>query len=253
MRRARAQLAACAIAIAALSSAARAQPTLFEARTLVTGTRAETEGEGLARDLRDVLTKRSGDPALLTDPRIDTLAANAADLLGDTLYLDRMTDLPRHDEQGSRDRPYVLIAHFDPAKIDAALTQLGETPWVAPRPRLLPRIRITDRDGSQYPLTADDDNDERHRQAIVAAAERYAMPLRLLPVARAETPAAPPDTLIVTGTLRWSAADFGWIGEWHGPAGQSWGITGVSFDEAYRNLVQGAMAIASGHALPVAQ
>ena len=224
----------------------RAQDLLLQSRTIVTGTRAETRAEALALGLRDVLAKRSGNPSLLEDPRVDALGA--PDMVEDYLYLDRMSDLPRHDEQGSRDRPFVLVAHLSRAKVDAALAGLGEQPWLTERPALLVRVVIVDRNSS-YPLTADGDNDERHRQALLAAAERYGMHLALAPLHAA---LALPGSLEVTGTIRWSDADYGWVGDWRS-GNRIWGIKGVSFDAAYRNLVQGAMAIASGHDLPRAQ
>ncbi len=241
-----------------IAASARAQdyPALCEGTAIVTGTREDTRAEGLARALRDVLVKRSGDPGLLRDRRVDPLAANAAGLVDNYLYLDRMTDLPRRDEQGTRDRPYTLVARFSPAKIDAVLAELGARPWLSARPRLLVRIVITDK-RSSYPLTADGDDDERHRQALLAAASRYGMQVVLEPAGVANGNAAMPDVLLVTGTLRWSDADPGWAGAWRAGVGQgseirTWGIKGVSFDEAFRDLVRGAMAVASGHELPPA-
>jgi hypothetical protein len=227
-------------------------PALSEATAIVTGTRADTRAEGLAQALRDVLVKRSGNPGLLRDPRVDAMTANAADMVEDYLYLDRMSDMPRHDEQGTRDRPYNLIVRFSPAKIDAALAALGDKPWLAERPKLLVRITINDKRGS-YPLTADGDNDERHRQALLAAAIRYGMHVVLMPLDRLNETV--PDALLVTGTLRWSDADSGWVGAWRvggdqAPGPKEWGIAGVSFDDAFRDLVRGAMAIASGHEQP---
>ena len=100
-------------------------PALSEATAIVTGTREETRAEGFAHALRDVLVKRSGNPGLLYDARVEPLEANAADLVEDYIYLDRMSDQPRHDEQGTRDRPYTLVVRFAPEKIDAALAELG--------------------------------------------------------------------------------------------------------------------------------
>ena len=99
---------------------------------------------------------------------------------------------------------------------------------------------------SSFPLTADGDNDERHRQALLAAASRYGMYVVLEPLGKT-LPMA--DALVVSGTLRWSDADPGWAGDWRSES-KAWGVNGVSFDEAYRDLVQGAMAIASKHTLP---
>lgn len=234
---------------------ARDDAALCEGTAIVTGTGADTRAEGLAHALRDVLVKRSGNPSLPRDPRVAPLEAKAADMLDDYLYLDRMSDLPKHDEQGTRDRPYTLVARFSPAKIDAALAELGDRPWLAERPNLLVRIIIIDNKKTRFPLTADGDNDERHRQALLAAATRYGMHLVLVPLAKVNADASVPNALLVTGTLRWSGVDPGWTAAWHvggdqGSETKAWGVKGVSFDEAYRDLVWGAMAIASGHALP---
>jgi hypothetical protein len=230
---------------------ARDDDALCEGTAIVTGTRQETRAEGLAHALRDVLVKRSGDPALLHDPRVDPLEAKAADMVEDYLYLDRMSGEPKHDEQGTRDRPYTLIARFAPAKIDAALAELGDRPWLARRPKLLVRIMITDSKRASFPLTADGDNDERQRQALLAAASRFGMHVVLEPMGKAAAD-TPPDTLVITGTLRWSDTDPGWAGTWRigGDQATTWGIKGVSFDDAFRDLVWGAMAVASGHERP---
>jgi hypothetical protein len=227
---------------------------LCEGTAIVTGTRADTRAEALARALRDVLVKRSGNAALLRDAQVAKLSAKAADPVEDYFYLDRLSDQPKHDEQGTRDRPYTLIAHFSPAKIDAALTELGERPWLAKRPKLLVRIGITDARHGSFRLTADGDNDERYRQALLAASVRYGMHLVLEPSDHPELGNAASDAMVVSGTLRWSDGDAGWVGAWQTDdstaAAQSWGIKGVSFDEAFRDLVWGAMAIASGHTPP---
>jgi uncharacterized protein len=216
---------------------------------LVTGTRAETRTDGLARSLADVLVKRSGDPALSRDPRVEPLKADAADLVTDYLYLDRMSDQPKHDEQGTRDRLYTLIARFDCQKIDAALSKLGDRAWLTPRAPLLPRIVITDNRHASFPLTADGDPDERHRQALLGAATRFGMRIVLPTLDQADADMTVPDAIVIRGTLRWSDSDPGWAGTWHSND-TAWGIKGVSFDEAWRDLVLGAMAIASGHRRP---
>jgi hypothetical protein len=266
----RPSLLVLSIGLVLFAAAARSQdyPALCEGSAIVTGTGETTRAEGLAHALRDVLVKRSGDPGLLHDPRVDPLAAKAADMVEDYLYLDRMSDQPKHDEQGTRDRPYTLIARFSPPKIDAALAELGDRPWLAARPKLLVRITITDARRGNYPLTADGDNDERHRQALLAAAVRFGMRVVLgpgdkvpedkVPGTNATEDAMVPGALLVTGTLRWSDADPGWRGVWRsagdpGSEMKTWGIRGVSFDDAYRDLVWGAMAIESGHDLPRAE
>jgi hypothetical protein len=241
------------VAAVSLADSAQSQdyPALSEGTAIVTGTRAETRAEGLAHALRDVLVKRSGNTALLRDPRLTPMETKAESMLDDYIYLDRFSDQPHHDEQGTRDRPYNLIARFSPTKLDSALAELGEEPWLTARPKLVVHIKITDR-RSTFPMTADGDNDERHRQALLAAAMKYGMHLVLLPSDQVNVYRETPDALVVTGTLRWSDAGPGWEGDWLARVDRTWGVKGVSFDDAYRNLVHGAIAIASGHALPPA-
>ncbi len=228
-----------------LAGAVHAQdrPDLYAATHLVTGREMVTRIDGLAAGLRDVLVKLSGDPALLDAD----VAAVAPDLLESYFYLDRMSDLPHHDEQGTRDRPYFLHMEFAPAKVDALLLKFGDHVWHG-RPRLQVRLAITDQSGVHYKMTSDGDDDERHRQGLAAAAERFGV--RLLLVADKVSADPPlPDAMRIDGDMHWSDADFGWVGTWRS-GDRKWGIKGVSFDAAYRNLVLGAMAIATGHAIP---
>jgi hypothetical protein len=222
---------------------------LYEGEAIVSGTVLETRSDGLAECLRHVLVKLSGNPALADDRRVDALGAKAATLLDSLAYIDRMSDSPHHDEQGTRDRPFTLIARFDPARTDAALARLGERPWRGARPVLAIDIMVHDH-GADYPMTADGDNGERQREALLAAARLYGMV-----VALPATMGVPkhPAGIALHGTLSWSDAAPGWVGQWHMSwrgREQSWGISGVSFDEAFRNAVAGAMGLLSGHRPP---
>jgi hypothetical protein len=235
-----------ALALLLAAPAARAMD-LFEARTIVTGTGPASLAEALPRTLGDVLVKVSGNPALADDPRI--AAIDPAPLVEDHVFLDRLTDIPHHDEQGTRERPWDLYAHFAPDGIRATLARLGSPAWEGPRPVLLARIEVRDRDGSVFPLSADADADEHQRQALLAAADRYGMRVALPP--RATPGVDRPGTVTLGGTLAWSDADFGWVGEWRMDwqgRTHAWRIVGVSFDAAFRNAVAGAMAVASGNA-----
>ena len=217
----------------------------------------------MAQCLRRVLAKVSGDPALANDPRLEELASRAGTLAESFAYFDRMSDIPHHDEQGSRDRPFDLVVEFDPAKVDAALITLGSAAWRS-RPALVVAVSVKDQTGSEYMLSADGADGERLREALFAAADRFGLRVILLPeqelpardatahgiVAQASQTVRSTALAALTGSLVWSDPDAGWVGAWHvAQNGRevSWGIRGVSFDDAFRNAVSGAAAALSGH------
>jgi hypothetical protein len=229
-----------------------AEDGLYGARAYVTGTRAETRQEGILTAFRRVLIKVSGNPALADDDRVALLEPLATSMVEDIAYQDRMSDQPHHDEQGTRDRPFDLAVQFDPQRIDAALTLLGEQPWAGPRPRLMVRAVIKDR-GAVFPLSADGETDERHREALIAAADRFGMRVVLAPLEGA-APVVGVPLVTLAGEVVWDDAQFGWVAEWRLDglgATRRWEIGGVSFDDAYRVGVSGALAVLSGHELTI--
>jgi hypothetical protein len=85
------------------------------------------------------------------------------------------------------------------------------------------------------------------RAAWAEGGQRYGMAVAFPPVAEA------PCQLTLTGSLVLSEAAHGWVGTWHVAwRGRSydWGLSGVNFDEAFRQAMRGAMQIASGHGAP---
>ena len=250
MRRAAALLIPLLLASLLLLPGAAHAAGLYEAQAITTGTDARERPAALAACLAQVLAKVSGNPALLDDPRVAALGPAAPGLLAGFAYLDRTGNLPKHDEQGTRDRPYDLLARFDPAGIDAALMGLGEIPWLVhrDRPRVLVDISISPRGGGPaLALLADTDADERHRAALLDAAERFGIPVLL----RLSDGAAPPAAATLRGRVAWAGNgwDAAWTLAWAGGQ-RAWSIRGVSFDEAYRNALAGAAAALSGHGLP---
>lgn len=241
------------VAAGLLTGVASANPVaraldLYEGRAIITGTDDRQRLEGFDHCLRDVLVKVSGNPALLGDARVVPFEVEAESVAEDFAYQDRMSDVPLHDEQGTRDRPYELSVRFAPEKIDAILAKLGEKPWLAVRPPLVLQIMIR-RDGSSFPLTADDFRDERLREAAIAAGDKYGMRVVLRPKAVLAAPPPVPGAVPLRGTLTWSPAEFGWVGAWRlrwGGRDHDWGISGVSFDEAFRDAVRGAMQLLAG-------
>jgi hypothetical protein len=242
---------------------ALASPDLEQCSVIVTGTDLRSRDPGLSSCFMQALVKLAGDPTIPSDPRAAEVAARAPAMVEDFAYFDRMSDVPMHDEQGSRDRPFDLVAHFDPAKLDQALASLGRKPWRGARPALVVGVAVKDQRGGEFILSADGNAGERQRESLFAAGKLYGLRVVLLTdAALPRDVTAPqlltklgdsiPSTAVVplTGTLRWSDADFGWVGAWtltQGNKVAAWEVRGVSFDEAFRNAVGGASALLSRH------
>jgi uncharacterized protein len=266
-------LVACLAAMLALGrGTAAAADDLYWARTIVTGQGEEGRSAGFAECLEQVLVKVSGDPRLLGDPGVAAMVERAATFIAAFSYRDRMAGIPVHDEQGSRDRPYDLTVSFDPAKIDAALRSLGREPWsTTSRPRLVVFLGV--RIGTtSYVLASDGERGRDQRDALTAAAERLGMPMALPDqtaldeaglsyqnLARADLSSLDATVkeiggdLALAGSILWSEEALGWIAAWRLAASGKmyrWQIRGVSFDEAFRNVMAGAAQILSGHGLP---
>jgi hypothetical protein len=164
-------------------------------------------------------------------------------------YFDRMSGLPHHDDQGTRDRPFTMTAIFAPAKVAAALAALGETPRKGPRPDVLLDVKVAG-PASNFALQAGPvqgyDMPELMRASLDDAAAHYKLHVKL-PANGTKMPAS--GLMVVMGNLTWSDKVFGWIATWDS-RGVQWGERGVSFDDAFRGALAGALAIASGHAPP---
>lgn len=244
---------------------------LYTARTIVTGTDMRMRPTGFKICLDDVLVKASGDHKLLQDPRVAALGPTAGDLIVHYDYIDRMGNLPVHDDQGTKDRPYYLTCVLDRAKIDALLSKLDHKVWVE-RPPLALIVAIHGF-GKSGMLTADGDFWPDMRTAMADAAARYGLIVDL-PSAQAVAAdritadilaKAPIEdvrrlalrsggTLPLYGTLDWSDSDHGWIAHWtladaKGGSHQ-WQAKGVNFDQAFRVAVLGAAQILSGNGEP---
>lgn len=244
---------------------------LYTTRTITSGTAPERRDIGFAQCLRDVVVRVTGDSRLLGEPRLALQASHAGELIASHSFRDRMGGIPIHDEQGSYDRPHDLTCVFDEGKLDAFLATLGGKPW-RDRPLVVAVVAIRDMQGVGTML-ADDSPDPRDRDmrtALLAAAARLALPLALPtrdelaqagldPVAMAGPTrldglaTATRADIVLTGTVAWSDKDLGWVASWHlaGPAPYvGWGISGVGFDDAFRNAVAGAAQVLSGNAGP---
>jgi uncharacterized protein len=261
-------LAAALFCIAAAS--APSADELYEAQAIVTGQREPERLRALPDCLEDVLVKVSGDPRLMGDRRLLPLKANAAEYVLSFRYHDRMSGIPVHDEQGTRDRPYDLTVSFEPAKIDAALRSLGLEPWTGPRPRLALFVGVQN-GPVPYVLASDGERGLEQRLSLQAAAQKRGMSI-LLPSSsvlsaagvrfdrlsaidlerwRALGKDVGGDTTLI-GTMFWIEQEFGWRADWRlvWQGDHRWQIRGVSFDAAFRNAMEGSARILSGHGEP---
>jgi hypothetical protein len=244
---------------------------LYEAQAIVTGQGESERARGFALGFVDVLVKVSGDPSLIGVPATASLAAEAGASISSFDYRDRMAGLPLHDEQGTRDRPYDLRMHFDPARVDSAIRTLGREPWGAARPRVAILLGVRDAE-TAYVLASDGARGLGQRQALAATAERRGLPI-VLPdraaleragVSFAQLADADPavadrlasamsSDVALAGTLVWSEPALGWIAEWRMTwqgASHRWTERGVSFDDAFRDAIAGSERILSGHGAP---
>jgi uncharacterized protein len=257
--------------LASSPALAAAVDGLYEAQVHVTGQEEPARSLGFASGLEDVLVKLSGDPTLVGDPAVAALGANAASLVRAFRYRDLMAGIPVHDEQGTRQRPFILTVDFDRTLVDDVLKSLGRVPWSAERPRLVVFAGV-DYGTAHYLLASDGARGRDQRDAIAAAAWRYGMPMglpnqswldehglsvesvgeeklaRLNALARTNG-----GDLAIAGTLTWTPKNLGWTASWRfAPAGitYEWSVAGVTFDQAFRSAMLGAAQILSGHGSP---
>ena len=199
-------------------------------------------------------------------------AAAARQYVSTFSYRDRFEGKPVHDEQGTYDRPHFLTCQFDPQKIDGVLKMLGRKPWLGHRPRLVMLLRVHG-PGNGGVLSSDGSFDPDMREALANAAQRYGLTVNLPSAATLEGnqisidtgESFPPDRLLriaelsdaelpLVGDLRWNDAALGWVANWSLPVnGQrhGWSVSGVNYDEAFRNAVRGAARILSGSGEPM--
>jgi hypothetical protein len=258
------------------TSALAAQPDslddIYTTRAVVTGKDERNRPLGFRLCFEDVLVKVSGDASIVSDSRFETLAASAGQYVSTFSYRDRLEGKPVHDEQGTYDRPFFLTCRFDPQKIDGVLKMLGGKPWLEHRPRLTMLVVVHGRTNSGI-LSSDGAFDADMREALANAARRYGLSVGLPSVATLQSNQISIDTAAITpgdrvlkvaklsdsalplvGDLQWSDAALGWVAAWSIEAsGRSyrWSVSGVNYDEAFRNAVRGAARVLSGNGEPL--
>jgi hypothetical protein len=224
---------------------------LYQSDAIVTGTDMRQRPWGFAQCLGDVLVKVSGDPRLRDDPRVVALAEHADGLVAGFGYVDLMAHLKKNDDQGSYDRPHRLTVRFDPMKVDALIAELGDTPWRGERPVVVPVLTVTGPKPPAYLLTAETPRGVEQRGAFSNAASEFGVEVRVpgeAEVAGLGAAGEKAGEAVVIGTLDWSETLPGWVGKWHvrwHGAEHDWGIAGVNYDAAFRDIVRGVVVLAS--------
>ena len=240
----------------------------YQAYAIVTGTDMRQRPWGFAQCLREVLVKVSGDPRLKDDPRVVEFATHADQFVASFDYLDMMAGIPKKDDQGSYDRPHKLTVHFNPAKIDGTLVALGRQPWRGKRPVVVPVLLVRGRKPPAYVLSAEVLAGEEQRGSFANAASEFGMTVRMpteaelaawgvavdhFPFPEAPPPGEAPGEAIVVGSLDWSETTPGWLGSWRTRwpgVDHVWGISGVNYDAAFRDIARGVVLLAAGHGAP---
>jgi hypothetical protein len=203
------------------STAALAQDAaLYRASAIVTGRDNLAERErGTREALLAVLARVSADPDVAAEAKPE----DPESFVLERRYTDRKAGVQISDEQGTRDRSFVLEARFDPARVDALLRSLGREPWRGERPRLLVRLRVTDM-AATYEVTQDSERGWGQREAIAAAGIKAGIPV-VLPPGRAAR--------VLSGEMRMTPEGY-WRTEWR-LGGERWTVPPATFDRAIEN------------------
>ena len=245
---------------------------IYTTRVVVTGQDERNRPLGFRLCFEDVLVKASGDASVVSDRRFKALAAGAGQYLYTFSYRDRLEGKPVHDEQGTYDRPFFLTCNFVPEKIDGVLKKLGRNTWSGHRPHLVMLVIVRGRTKSGV-LSSDGTFDPDMRESLANAALRYGLTVGLPSIATLQSNQVNLDTaakiprdrlariaefskseLSLVGDLHWRDAALGWVAAWsldaHGQR-YRWSISGINYDEAFRNAVRGAARLLSGNGKPL--
>ena len=203
-------------ASAQAADSASSASSLYSAKVIVTGRDNLAERErGIREALPLVVTKVAADPAIGDRALSQGWEAKAAGLVEAFDYVDRKAGIQISDEQGTRERSFILTVRFVPAAIDSAVRQLGGEPWTESRPTVDVALEIQD-GGSPYRLTETSEKGYGQRLALHDEADKVGLPV----------------TIGAQGTSNYRLEGLMTItpaGYWN----TSWTLTGPSLDERF--------------------
>lgn len=161
------------------AAAAEVLTDLYRGEAIITGQdNLEERQRGFRESLTEVLIKVSGDARLGRDPRLDDVLAEARRYVVGFSYEDRLAKKKLMDEQGTRERSFLLRVDFDPAQVDDLLGPLGSKPWRGERPRVVVLLNIQDTIG-RYVLATDSQRGYGQREALLSVSRRRGLPVVL--------------------------------------------------------------------------
>ncbi len=233
-------------------------PALYTAETIVTGTGEAERKRGFKAGAEDVLIKVTGRPKLANTDRARSLIERAQELIASHDYEDRMKDIPIHDEQGTRDRPYFLRMTFEPSAFDAALASTGLKKWDGERPTVAIWLGIRDA-RSRYILSRNGESGYGQREVLKDASTRRSIPI-ILPE-EGQKDVSYDDIVkrnwstilnasqqmganaVLYGTLEYDGRGY-WNVAWVAAGDRAyakWRLTGVTFDKALKGAIDRVM------------
>jgi len=155
--------------------------------------------------------------------------ADAESYVVSRIYRDRKAGVQISDEQGTRERSFVLEVAFDRVRIDALLRSLGREPWTGERPALRVVLRVTDAVAT-YLVTQTSERGWGHREFRVIG-EKAGLPVVLPQV---EASGALGTDNLLSGNMTMTEDGY-WVTEWRlRAAGSStqWTVPATTFDRA---------------------
>jgi uncharacterized protein len=262
---------AAVLLLAVPAVAAESTAELYRAQTIVTGTGETNRLIGFASCLEDALIKVSGQLRLAGDPRLAPYKADAAKLVRDFSYRDEKGGKPKNDEQGTRDRSFILTAEFDAAGINGVLAKLGVKPWLSRRP-VLGVLAELQPGARRFVVAADTKDTDLQRAALLAAAAKRGMQLALpdaaalaavgandqplaaiAPAKLADAATKQGGEVLLIARLVWDDQSLKWNSDWqldwqdsaNQARSQQWRVAVDTFDETFRQGIGTAAQILS--------
>jgi hypothetical protein len=156
--------------------------SLHEARQPVASAEMPERLRAMREALGEVIVKLTGDSRIATDPAAIPLVERAADFVARYEFEAQATSA--YADRSSRAGPLILHVWFDPVRIEHALRSRGIALW--PRDRSQVFVWLDTVAGERrFPLLADDAQGIDQRDALIRAAGRRGVPVRLPQIAYA--------------------------------------------------------------------